>query len=315
MDIVDPAVRALKRRWGLLLCGTLFSCAISQNALPRHRGANSDPTDPGAWAALRDNFPGPEGAVERYYSKVIEKAEEKARNRASQRLAVEEAASMAAVAAQAGADEVRRKIASATYDPDDSPELAARTRQAALAAFDVKTSADVAAARQKVIDDARESRRYVDEAQAEEDFKATREALDAAIDEAYTDGVVRAVEDLNAEYELAGNPRRTYAENESGYAGSYYKLDRVDRYFAENWKGENQAVAVEKCKATLGFAKGSGDGSNFKDPSVENVDKLCGIREGLIALLASYRGRNKPSHFDGKDSAPSAATAEAENSP
>ena len=296
MDIANLAVRGLKRRWGALLCGALCGCASMSrgDALSQRHKAKLDPPDPGAWAALRDDFSGPEGAVERYYSKVVESAEAVVRNRAEQRMAVEEAATMAAAAAQARADDVRRKIASTTYDPDDSPELAARKRETAMVAFDMKTAADVAATRQKVIDDARASQRYVDAAQVEADFKAARDALNVVVDEAYTDGIIRAIETLNAEYELAGNPRRNLAEKQSGYEGPYYKLDRVDRYFAKNWKGDNQAAAIENCKAALGFKKSGGDSGNFKDPRVDNVDKLCGVREGLISLLASYRGTNKP---------------------
>lgn len=257
---------------------------------PRTERINS--ADLEAWAAFGGDFAGPKGNIERYYSQVSEKAAETLRRLAAQRAATEEAAGKAAEDVRIRADAARRGITSGPADPDDSPELAAEKRRALLAAFDARTDAMVKTARQKVLDDARASQRYTDSAQAEADLKATLAALYARVDAAYTDAIAKAIDKLNAEYELPGSARRGAAEAMSGYAGRYYKVERVNRYFNENWKGDMEPLAIETCKSALGFKMG-GDGGNFKDPSVENVDKICGVREGLIALLVSYKGSNK----------------------
>jgi hypothetical protein len=256
------------------------------------RTARLNPADLEGWAALGGGFLSPKGSIERYYSQVSEKALATLRGHAAQRAAVEEAANKAADEVRARADDARRKVLSGSPDPDDSPELAAEKRRALLAAFDAKTDGNVKTARQKVLDDARAAQRYVDSAQAQADLRATLDALYARVDAVYTEGITQAVEKLSAEYALAGSARRNSAETLSGYEGRYYKVERVDRYFKENWRGEMEPLAIETCKAALGFKMG-GDGGNFKDPSVENVDKICGVRDGLISLLVSYKGSNK----------------------
>jgi hypothetical protein len=266
MDMTDPPVLAARRRWGLLLCGALCACAqypvgtqsaagssdrfkldaaYEAQALQEdagaagHRAVKLDPSDPEEpWVALGDS---PDGNVQRYYSKIAEKAAETARERTAQRAAVEEAANKAADEVKARADEERKRVGVAPPDPDDSPELVAEKRKALLAAFDVQAAADVRAARQKVVDDARRAQRYVDAAKTEADLKTTIDSLNAAIDAIYSDGIARAIQKLNAEYELAGNTRRIAAEKQSGYEGPYYKLERVDRYFKENWAGGKEA--------------------------------------------------------------------------
>jgi hypothetical protein len=258
---------------------------------PEQRAVKLNPPQLEAWAAFGDGFLSPKGNIERYYSQVSEKAAATLRTQAAQRALVEEAANKAAEDVRVRADDARRKVLSDS-DPDDSPELAAEKRRTLLAAFDAKTDANVKAARQKVIDDARAAQRYIDSAQSQADLKAALDALYARVDAAYVEGISRAIEKLNAEYELPGSERRSSAETLSGYEGRYFKVERVDRYFKENWKGEMEPLAIETCKAALGFKVG-GDGGNFKDPSVENVDKICGVRDGLIALLASYKGSNK----------------------
>ena len=265
-----------------------------QNDEPRQdqRAVKLNPPQLEAWAAFGEGFLNPKGNIERYYSQVSEKAAATLRAQTAQRAAVEEAADKAADDVRTRAEDARRKVIAGGPDPDDSPELAAEKRRALLAAFDAKTEGNVKTARRKVIDDARAAQRYIDSSQSEADLKSTLDALYARVDAAYTEGIAQAVEKLTAEYELPGSSRRNSAETVSGYEGRYYKVERVDRYFKENWKGEMEPLAIETCKAALGFRLG-GDGGNFKDPSVENVDKICGVRDGLIALLVSYKGSNK----------------------
>lgn len=319
MNITRPLASVSRKPPVLLLCGALCACAGAPPAAkPAAPAANDrygldaafvaralqndaaggarpavklDPADPkDAWVTLGD---APDGNVERYYSKVYLDATETARLEAARRASVEEVADKAAGEAQARADEARKSLGTAPPDPDDSPDLVAEKRRALLAAFDAKTPAMVEAARRKVIDDARRAQRYVDEAKSEADLKAKLDSLNAAIDAIYSDGIARAIERLNAEYELPGNPRRVSAERLSGYDGEYYKLERVERYFKENWAGEKKTYSVENCKAALGFRKDR-ESADLKDPNADNVDSLCGVREGLVALLISYKGTNKP---------------------
>jgi hypothetical protein len=268
------------------------AAALQESASAQSPWALSpDPADPhDFWLSLGES---PDGNIERYYSKISGKAIETARAQAEQHAAVEEMANKAADAAQARADEARKAIGTAAPDPDDSAELTAERAKAMLAAFDVLTALEVKAARQKVIDDARKASRYVDSSKTDADLKTARNALNGAVDAIYSDGISQAVEKLNAEYELPGNPRRASAETQSGYEGEYYKLDRVDRYFKENWAGDNQASTTENCKSALGFHK-DGDNTVLKDPTADNVDNFCGIRQGLISLLVSYKGTKKP---------------------
>lgn len=297
MGTIDPAVPFLKRGLGLFLCAALCVFAGAEDLSggiglkDDPKAAKLNPADPDAWAALGNSFVGSK-EIARYYAKVLEKAHATARAQAEQRTAIEQAADAAAEAAQSRADDARRRIAATGSDPDDTPELAADKRKTLLAALDAKTAAEAAEARRKVIDDARAAHTYVDAAKVEADLQATRETLDDEIQAAYADAISRAIEKLAADYAIAGSPRRTFAENESGYKGPYYKLERVERYFGENWKGGKLSPAIEKCTIALGFKKDS-DGGDLKDPSVDNVDKLCGVRDGLVTLLASYKGRNK----------------------
>ena len=297
MATIDPAVPFLKRGLGFLLCAAL--CVAAGAEEPAAEDGMRDnpkapalgPVDPQAWSALGNDFTGSK-EIARYYAKVIEKANATARAQAAQREAIEQAANAAAEGAQSRADDERRRIAATGTDPDDSPEVAAEKRKTMLAALDTKVAGDAAEARRRIIDDARAAHTYVDAAKVEADLQATRDALNAEIKAAYGDAITRAVDKLNADYEMSGSPRRVFAENESGYKGPYYKLERVERYFGENWKGGKLLPSVDKCTLALGFKK-DGDSADFKDPSVDNVDKLCGVRDGLVSLLASYKGRNK----------------------
>lgn len=254
------------------------------------------PVDPHAWTAIGNEYTGSQ-EISRYYAKALEKANATARTLTAQREAVEQAANAAADAARSRADDERRRIAAIGTDPDDSPELIAERRKAMSASLDAKIADQAAEARRKIIDDARASHTYVDAARIEADLQSTRDALNAEMRTAYADGIARAIDKLNADYETAGSQRRVYAENESGYKGPYYKLERVERYFGENWKGAKLGPSVEKCTLSLGF-KPEGDSADFKDPTEDNVDKLCGVRDGLVTLLASYKGRNKAPVFE-----------------
>ena len=188
-------------------------------------------------------------------------------------------------AIQERADAERRKIQSAPSDPDDTPAVALWKRSEAQDALERRT----AAAQAKVVQDGQARR--VDPDAAAAGLKAERDRLNAKVDAAYSDGVAQAIEALNAEYKREGNPRRSYAERQSGYTGPYYRLSRVDDYFKKNWRGDAQKPAIEKCKAALGFQKDV-DSGVFRDPSADNVERICGVRDGLIAALASYKGTN-----------------------
>jgi hypothetical protein len=249
----------------------------------------------GFFGGIGDLFSGnlDKGNAARYYSKVSEDAARTASERTARRAEIETDADAAASAAKRAADAERKKITQAPPDPDDSAAVAAAKRKAALAAHDAQAATDVAAARKKVVDDARtaQTNPYADAAQIAADEKAALDALNAKVDAAYSDGIAQSLEKLHADYALAGSPRRLDAENQSGYSGAYYKLDRVDRYFRESWQGDKQKAAIAACKTSLGFQAAGGDG-NFKDPSPANVDELCGVRDGLVALLKAYRGTN-----------------------
>lgn len=288
---------ALKAGLGVFMCAALCAAAAAEE-----RGDDTGmrenpkapvlgPVDPHAWTAVGNEFTGSQ-EIARYYAKVIEKANATARALTAQRESIEQAANAAADAARSRADDERAKIAAIGADPDDSPELVAQRRKTLAAQLDAKIADQAAEARRKIIDDSRASHSYVDAAKIAADLQSTRDALNAEIKGVYADGISRAIDRLNAEYETAGSPRRTFAENESGYKGPYYKLERVERYFGENWKGGKLQPSIEKCTLALGF-KTDGDSADFKDPTVDNVDKLCGVRDGLVGLLASYKGSNK----------------------
>jgi hypothetical protein len=288
---------ALRAGTGVFLCAALCVAAGAddradeQGMRDNPKAPVLGPVDPQAWSAIGNEFTGSK-EISRYYAKVIEKANATARAQAAQRAAVEQAAQAASEAALARADDERRRIAATGSDPDDSPEVAAEKRKAMVTALDARVAAAAAEARRKIIDDARTAHSYVDATKVEADLQSTRDALNAEIKTVYAEGIARALDKLNADYETAGSPRRLFAENESGYKGPYYKLERVERFFGENWKGVKLLPGLEKCTLSLGFKK-DGDSADFKDPTVDNVDKLCGVRDGLVSLLASYKGRNK----------------------
>ncbi|HXS99639.1 MAG TPA: hypothetical protein VN915_03120 [Elusimicrobiota bacterium] len=231
----------------------------------------------------------PKGSVERYYSKANEAAADEAHARLSRRVETEAAANDAAEAEQARQEAARSRLAAAPSDPDDSASVAAAKRAAALADFDAKAKAAVQAAHDGVI---KADKGYMPADKAAADLKAKRDALNATVDAAYTDGVNKAVAALNAAYKTKGTKQYAAAQSRSGYDTFYdQKLARVDQYFTQNWAGAGQAVNVAKCKAALGF-KMDGDGSGFKDPSPDNVDKRCGVQDGLVTVLRSFRGSN-----------------------
>lgn len=232
----------------------------------------------------------PKGNVERYYSKVNEASADEAHARLARRTETESAANDAAEAEQARQEAARSQLVAAPSDPDDAPDVAKAKKAAALADFDAKAKAAIQAAHDGVI---KADKSYVPADKALADRKEELDRLNKAVDAAYADGINKAVDSLNAAYKTAGSKQYAEAAKKSGYDTFYgQKLARVDAYFAQNWKGQVQAAAVEKCKASLGFKK-DGDGSGFKDPSPDNVDKLCGVHDGLIASLAAFRGSNK----------------------
>ena len=229
------------------------------------------------------------GSVDRYYSKINKAAADEAHNRASRRSDTESAANDAAGSEQARQEAARSQLAAAPSDPDDSATVAAAKRTAALQTFDAKAKTAIQAAHDGVI---ASDKSYVPADKAGAELKAKQAELNATVDAAYTDGINKAVDKLNAAYKTPETKQRSEAEKKSGYEGAFYKVERVDAYFADNWKGAAQGPAVVKCKASLGFDI-KGVGGKFKDPSPQNIDKSCGVHDGLIMMLASYKGSNK----------------------
>ena len=246
------------------------------------------------------NFLNPKGSVSRYASKANTDSAATAQHQAEQRTQTESAANDAADAAQARLEAEHSRLAAAPFDPEDSPAVATAKRARDLAAFDAKAALDIKAAHDKVI---AADTRYVPSAKAAADLAARRQALNDTVDAAYSDGITRAVASLNALYKAPTSAQRSYAEDKSGYKGEFYvkyainpvngqPAGRVDTFFTTKWAGPQSPVAIASCKTALGFKK-DGDSGDFKDPSVDNVDKKCGVRDGLVALLVSYKGSNK----------------------
>jgi hypothetical protein len=233
-------------------------------------------------------------SVDRYASKFNADLAATASSQADHRIVTETAANDAADAAAARSAAAREQLAAAPSDPDDSPAVATAKRNAALAAFDTKAALDVKAAHDGVI---AADTSYVPAAKAAADLAAKRQALNDTLDAAYSDGISRSVDTLNAEYKRDGSSQRKYAEKKSGYEGQYYKPERVDLYFTTNWGPAVRPAAIASCKIALGFTK-DGKSGDFKDWGVDNVDKNCGLkpkvglRDSLAAMLASYKGSN-----------------------
>jgi hypothetical protein len=231
----------------------------------------------------------PKGNVERYYSKINEAAAEKADAQAQHRIAFEDAANDAADAERSVRAAKRKEIAdnSAPYSPDlkEDPKIAV------LWAYDAETNAKAAAARKAFMESHKAE--YVSKADSDAALAAKRAELNARVDSAYSDGITKALGRLHKDYATYGTSRQKYAAKKSGYdghddKGPFYKTDRVDAYFAKSWDPAANPKAVGNCKAALGFKK-DGDSGDFKDPSDENVDKICGVRDGLVKELETYK--------------------------
>ena len=216
----------------------------------------------------------------------------------------------AALAAEAGANSRRRQALQAELDVKLSViENACRQKEAAIMARprdpDDDDNADKARRAQEVVQLRKDCDAQGDAAQAavlasakevlstkDEDarLKKGQARLDEDIDAAFSDGIVQSVDELRKAYKEPGSSRRRAAESASGYSGSYYRIDRVDRYFDTEWDGAKLKPSIEDCKKKLGFEKGKFSG--YKDPSADNLDKseLCGVRDGLVKHLKSYRG-------------------------
>jgi hypothetical protein len=110
------------------------------------------------------------------------------------------------------------------------------------------------------------------------------------VDAAYSDGIAQSEAKLHAAYKTPGNARQKTAESLSGYGPFYMKhVARVDDFFAEAWEGDKLPAATKACKTKLGFKMPVLTGAGFKDPSEDNVDGPCGVREGLVASLVKYK--------------------------
>lgn len=240
-------------------------------------------------------------------------ADAASRERASKERALNWQASQADRAAKmnedqkviAAAGKARADIAAihkAPQDPDLSKEEADRLVGEQVAAREKAAAAEAAAIR-KATADAKAARdaaaaAALKEAQAKEAAAlaaktAKLKALDETVDKAYTDGIARSETNLHGAYKKPGDDRRNAAEKASGYSGPYYRTERVDKYFTDVWEGDKLAGRTAWCKTKLGFKMPVGTGEDFKDPSVDNVDGLCEVRNGLVGLLNSYRGSVK----------------------
>jgi hypothetical protein len=205
----------------------------------------------------------------------------------------------------AGSREERLRVdGRKAVESNKDPEI---NKDAALAAYDAETKQRAS----KATADFKASHKddYAAEASAGKAREDSVASLNETIDAAYSSGISQAIDGpknapqngLIGLYKTADTDQRRYAESKSGYTGAYYdqyavQKGRVDSYFTANWGGDKRAGAVEACKAALGFKKG-GDSGNFKDPSVENVDKYCGPRDpktGIAPFLASFKGKQMP---------------------
>lgn len=208
---------------------------------------------------------------------------------------------VAAAAAKAKRDE--EGIRQAPQDPDLSPAEAERRQKEAIAAREkasaeeqAKIRADAAAAKAARDAEAAKTLKAAQDAaaKAEAEASAKRKALDETVNKAYDDGVVKAEAELHGAYKKPGDDRRSAAEKLSGYTGQFYRVERVDKFFADAWEGDKLPAATAACKTKLGFKMPVNSGEGFKDPNADNVDGYCGVRTGLVAHLNSYRGSVKP---------------------
>jgi hypothetical protein len=287
--------------------------------------AKAPPPEPSAWDALVKATPSAgffgffssAETAERYVSHQNESAAAiasdaaRARNgkeaelnrnaAAAQRAAdAQKARDLADAAAKAKADEDR--IRRTPMDPDLSAAEAARIQNEQIAARE-KAAAERKAAIEKAAADAK-AQRAKDEAaalkaaqdaaaKAKAESDAKLKALDDTVNKAYDDGIAKAEAALHLDYKKPGSDRRDAAERESGYTGSFYRLERVDKYFGDNWEGASLPKAAAACKTKLGFKMPVGNGAGFKDPSADNVDGMCGVHGGLVGYLSSFRGSVK----------------------
>ena len=189
-------------------------------------------------------------------------------------------------------------LAAIQSNPD--PEI---DKKAATDAYNAETNKRASAASAAFL--ANHKGDYVSAEDGDKIIAAKRKATNDKLDAAYSATIAASVKSLNDLYKASDSDQRSYAERKSGYKGQWYDkyainppnppidgqpYGRVDLYFTQSWKG---AAAVDKCKAALGF-KADGDSSKFKDPNTENVDKVCGVRDGLVALLVSFKGKQQP---------------------
>ncbi len=216
---------------------------------------------------------------------------------AEQQAQSDEQRRVAAATAKAKADE--DGIRQAPQDPDLSAAEAARVQKEAIAAREAAAAAELA----KIRKDAADAKAARD-AQAKKDLEAAQaaaaaaktaadakaKALDETVGKAYDDGIAKSEAQLHTAYKTPGDDRRDKAEELSGYSGKFYRVERVDKYFADKWEGDKLPAATAACKTQLGFKLPVASGAGFKDPSVDNVDGICGVRDGLVAALKSYRG-------------------------
>ncbi|MFI5347098.1 MAG: hypothetical protein ACHQ51_12055 [Elusimicrobiota bacterium] len=216
---------------------------------------------------------------------------------ADRRAKADEERRVAAAAAKAKTDE--ENLRQAPQDPDLSAAEAARVQKEQIAAREkaaVEEQAKIRAeaAKAKAARDAEAAKalaaaqKAAAEAQAAADAKS--KALDATVGKAYDDGIAKSEAQLHTAYKTKDDARRSAAEKLSGYTGQFYRVERVDKFFTSAWEGDKLPAATAACKTQLGFKLPVANGSGFKDPSADNVDGYCGVRDGLVALLKSYRG-------------------------
>lgn len=240
-------------------------------------------------------FCGGKEDAERFVSKQREADAEAASQRQAQRDALQRAADQVKKRAFDACQAEATRINNEAYSPDYKPETVAAMKKQKVDALNCSGRADGAFA------DFVKKNPIATNEQLTAATKTKFDELDRQMDDAYTDGVTVAAGALKADYKNARSGRRRAVENATGYKGQFYDGSRVDAYFTAFWAGDKLNASVTNCKTALGFKMGSLDGAGFKDPSVDNVDGSCGVRDDnkskpksvlqdLILHMNSYKG-------------------------
>jgi hypothetical protein len=236
-------------------------------------------SDAAPWCA----FCGGREDAERYLSEQRAADAEAASARQRQRDALQRSADLVKKRTYDACQVKVAAINNGAYSPDYKPETVAKLKADQITALNCPAQADAAFAA-FVKDHPISTNEQLDAAK-----KAKFDELDRQMDEAYSDGVTTTAGALNADYKNARSGRRRAVEDATGYKGQFYDPSRVDAYFRVYWAGDKLPASVTTCKAALGFKMGSLDGKGFKDPSMDNVDGVCGVRDDNSSKPKSLR--------------------------